>query len=84
MGLKIGSTAYYFPNMKTLNQFISLNEGKIKYIDILLNIRSRHNNACFIFEKPVDGKSDWHAHTINYAKECLHAEVITFGYQRTE
>lgn len=84
MDLKIGKVAYCFPTIKSLEKFISLNKDKIKYTDILLNLRSRHKHICFIFKEPVDGEFDWNAHTIGYAKEYLHVNIITFGYQRTE
>lgn len=84
MDLGTDKVAYYFPTIKVLEKFISLNEGKIKYEDILLNIRKRHKHVCFKFKEPIDGKFDWNAHTIDYAKEYLHVNIITFGYQRTE
>lgn len=77
-------TAYYFPTTQLLEKFISLNEGKIEYEDVLLDMRKRHEHVCFRFKEPIDGKFDWNAHTINYAKEYLHVNIITFGYQRTE
>lgn len=84
MDLEIGKVAYCFPTIKVLEKFISLNEGKIKDVDILLAIRRRHKHACFIFKESANGKFDWNAHITDYAKEYLHVNITTFGYQRTE
>lgn len=84
MGIQTYKTAYYFPTTKALEKFISLNEGKIKYIDMMLYLRSRHDDICFILKMSEDGRIDWDAYTARFAKEWLKVSIIIFGKQRTE
>lgn len=84
MNIKTGKIAYYFPTTQLLEKFISLNESKIKYIDMMLYLRSRHDDICFILKMSEDGRIDWDAYTARFVKEWFRFSIIIFGKQRTE
>lgn len=84
MKIKTMDVAYVFPNIKSLKKFVEMNYDKIDSPELMLDIRARNDDVCFIFYDQVNGKHDWDVHMIWYAKKYCNVKIKTYSTQRSE
>ena len=82
MDINAGFYAYYFPNKKSLENFIRQHRGQIEWAEGMLSVYSKERWNTFNFSYR-DHKFYWQYASREYY-ERIEYEIIIHSFQRTE